>query len=72
MSRAHYNLDNLLLIIDYNGLQIDGTNDEVMNVRPLGEKFKALAGIQFLLMDMTLNQLLLAVIMLKPLKESRQ
>lgn len=41
MSAAHYNLDNLLLIIDYNGLQIDGTKDEVMNVRPLGEKFKA-------------------------------
>lgn len=41
MSAAHFNLDNLLLIIDYNGLQIDGTNKEVMNVRPVGEKFKA-------------------------------
>jgi transketolase len=41
MSAAHYNLDNLLVIVDYNGLQIDGKNSDVMNVNPIGEKFKA-------------------------------
>ncbi|MGI6608413.1 MAG: transketolase [Erysipelotrichaceae bacterium] len=41
MSASHYNLDNLLLIVDYNGLQIDGYNTDVMNIRPIGDKFKA-------------------------------
>ena len=30
MAAAHYRLDNLTFLIDHNGLQIDGTNDEVM------------------------------------------
>lgn len=41
MSSAQYHLDNLTLIVDNNGLQIDGTNAEVMNVDPIGDKFKA-------------------------------
>lgn len=41
MSAAHYRLDNLVGIIDLNGLQIDGTTDEVMNVAPLAEKYRA-------------------------------
>ena len=32
MAAAHYRLDNLTIIIDNNGLQIDGTNDEVMSI----------------------------------------
>ena len=39
MAAAHYKLDNLLLVIDHNGLQIDGRNEDVMNTAPLGEKF---------------------------------
>lgn len=41
MSASHYKLDNLVGIIDLNGLQIDGSNDEVMKVAPVDEKFKA-------------------------------
>lgn len=41
MSSAHYGLDNLTLFIDHNGLQIDGSNDEVMKVMPIAEKFRA-------------------------------
>jgi transketolase len=41
MSAAHYKLDNLCAVIDWNGLQIDGENDEVMTVRPVDEKFRA-------------------------------
>ena len=37
MSAAHYKLDNLTVIIDNNGLQIDGSNDEVMS---LGTRFR--------------------------------
>jgi len=40
MTSAHYKLDNLCLIIDNNELQIDGKVENVMNVNPIGEKFK--------------------------------
>ena len=39
MSSAHYGLDNLVAIVDHNGLQIDGRNDDVMKVSPVGAKF---------------------------------
>lgn len=41
MAAAHYKLDNLVVILDWNGLQIDGKNDEVMSVKPVDEKFKS-------------------------------
>ena len=41
MSAANYKLDNLVTIIDWNGLQIDGKNEDVMNVSPIDEKFAA-------------------------------
>ncbi len=41
MYAAHYKLDNLCVIIDFNNLQIDGRTTEVMNIQPLDEKLKA-------------------------------
>ena len=41
MASAHYKLDNLCAIVDWNGLQIDGSNDDVMTVSPIDEKFKS-------------------------------
>ncbi len=41
MFAAHYKLDNLVAIIDWNGLQIDGPIAEVMNPAPHDEKFRA-------------------------------
>lgn len=41
MSAAHYKLDNLTAILDWNGLQIDGKNEDVMTVSPVDEKFKS-------------------------------
>ena len=41
MSAAHYKLDNLVGILDWNGLQIDGKNEDVMTVAPVDEKFRA-------------------------------
>ncbi|MBR1758605.1 MAG: transketolase [Lachnospiraceae bacterium] len=41
MAAAHYKLDNLTVILDHNGLQIDGTNDEVMSLGDPVEKYKA-------------------------------
>lgn len=41
MFAAHYKLDNLVVILDLNGLQIDGSITEVMNPTPHDEKFRA-------------------------------
>ncbi|NLK38877.1 MAG: transketolase [Clostridiales bacterium] len=41
MFAAHYKLDNLCAVLDFNGLQIDGAVVDVMNPTPLDEKFKA-------------------------------
>jgi transketolase len=41
MEAAHYKLDNLISIIDCNGLQIDGRVSEVMNVDPLDAKYRS-------------------------------
>lgn len=41
MASAHYKLDNVTAITDFNGLQIDGPNCEVMTVTPLPEKWRA-------------------------------
>lgn len=41
MSAAHYKLDNLVAILDWNGLQIDGKNEDVMTVAPVDEKFRS-------------------------------
>ena len=41
MFAAHYKLDNLCVIIDWNGLQIDGPVTEVMNPTPHDKKLEA-------------------------------
>ena len=41
MFAAHYKLDNLCVVLDWNGLQIDGPVTEVMNPTPHDEKFRA-------------------------------
>ena len=38
---AHHKLDNLVVFVDFNGLQISGPVQEVMNMTPINEKFKA-------------------------------
>jgi len=41
MFASHYKLDNLVAIIDNNGLQIDGKIEDVMSPYPITEKFSA-------------------------------
>ncbi|MEE8180050.1 MAG: transketolase, partial [bacterium] len=41
MAASHYHIDNLCGIVDNNGLQIDGTIDEIMSPNPISEKWKA-------------------------------
>ncbi len=41
MCAAHYKLDNLTAFVDFNGLQIDGDIEKVMNPNPIADKFVA-------------------------------
>ncbi len=41
MFAAHYGLDNLCYILDWNGLQIDGAIDDVIGPAPFDTKFEA-------------------------------
>ena len=41
MNGAHHKLDNLVAIIDRNGLQIDGATENIKSLEPLNEKIKA-------------------------------
>ena len=41
MFACHYKLDNLCILIDVNGLQIDGPTSKVMNSEPLDQKMDA-------------------------------
>jgi transketolase len=39
MSASHHSLDNLIAVVDRNGLQIDGTTGKVMKLEPLADKW---------------------------------
>ncbi len=41
LAAAHYKLDNLIVIVDRNGLQITGSTESVNPLEPLEEKFRA-------------------------------
>lgn len=41
IAAAHYGLDNLVCLIDCNGLQISGPTQQVMNTQPLAAKWEA-------------------------------
>ena len=41
MAAPHFKLDNLVAVIDNNGIQLDGWNKDIMNIEPLGQKWAA-------------------------------
>lgn len=41
MAASHYKLDNLVTIVDKNGLMIDGTTEDVMGLEPFADKWAA-------------------------------
>ena len=41
MAASHYELDNLVAIVDRNGIQNDRFTDEVMRLEPLADKWRA-------------------------------
>lgn len=41
MSAGHHKLDNLVAIVDRNGLQVNGRTKDIMNSDPMADKYKA-------------------------------
>jgi transketolase len=41
MAASHFKLDNIIAVIDHNRQQIDGWICDVMNLEPLGDKWRA-------------------------------
>jgi len=41
LSASHYKLDNLVAVLDKNGLQIDGFTKDVMDTEPLSDKWRS-------------------------------
>ncbi|ACB85780.1 transketolase [Natranaerobius thermophilus] len=41
MTASHYKIDNLIGILDYNGLQIDGKVEDIMDPGPVSDKWRA-------------------------------
>lgn len=39
MAASHFKLDQLIVFVDNNGLQVDGTVQEIMNIEPLGKRW---------------------------------
>ena len=50
MFAAHYRLDNMCVIIDHNGLQIDGNIQDVCSPYPIDKKFEAF-GFEVIVID---------------------
>ncbi|MBI4187055.1 MAG: transketolase [Chloroflexi bacterium] len=41
MAAAHFKIDNLVAIVDNNGIQLDGWNRDIMNLEPFNKKWEA-------------------------------
>ena len=41
MTAAKYKPEGLVLMVDYNGVQLDGTSEDIMPIAPLADKFRA-------------------------------
>ena len=41
MCGAHFHIGNITAFLDYNGLQVDGTTDQIMGLSPLSDKWQA-------------------------------
>lgn len=41
MAASHFRLGNIIAIVDYNGLQLDGYTEDIMSLQPLADKWRA-------------------------------
>ena len=41
MAGGHYGLDNLVVLLDRNGIETDGRTEDIMGIEPIADKFRA-------------------------------
>ena len=41
MAAAHFKVDNLIAIVDKNGIQLDGWTKDIMNMEPFADKWRS-------------------------------
>lgn len=61
MCAAHFKLGSLTAFLDYNGLQVDGTTDQIMGLSPLSDKWLAFGWHVVEIDGHDMNQILAAV-----------
>ncbi|MBB6716610.1 transketolase [Clostridium gasigenes] len=61
MCAAHYKLNNLTAFIDFNGLQIDGNIEDVMNPSPIDTKFEAFGWNTIIIDGHNMDEILAAI-----------
>ena len=54
---AHYGLDNLVVFVDFNGLQISGKVQDIMDFTPISDHFAAFGWLYVTLMETTWKKL---------------
>jgi len=69
MFASHYNLDNLVAIVDYNKLQTDDFNTLIMDLEPLIDKFKSFGWYAMELDGHNISQLVFAFNVAKKIKK---
>lgn len=69
MFAGNHHLDNLTAFVDYNGLQIDGTIDEVNSAYPIAEKFAAFKWNTIEIDGHDFDAIKRLLMMLKPVRE---
>jgi transketolase len=68
MAASHYKVDNLCVIIDNNGQQIDGWNSDVMNLEPFKDKWQSFGWYVIEINGHDINQLINAFRRAKDIK----
>lgn len=69
MACAHYKCANLCAILDYNRCQIDGRTEEIMNLEPIGDKWRAFGWHTIVIDGHDIRQILQAFAEAKTIKE---
>ncbi len=72
MAASHYKCDNLCAILDHNRYQIDGKVEDIMNLEPLTEKWRAFGWYTIEIDGHNIRQILLAFEEAKKIKEKPQ
>jgi len=72
MAASHYKCDNLCAILDYNRYQIDGKTEDIMNLEPLVEKWRAFGWHTIEIDGHNIRQILLAFEEAERIKEKPQ